>query len=222
MPEVVTIIGHHRFAKTILAIKRVRVHAGWTLHPAKKAIDRARANERVDVPVPTEAARNALMSDLSELGRSTESRSISKEARTPDAPDWWLRVKGLSRVVEHLPTREGQGRIRLALRDCSIEPGDTVGWVMQENLVLSIGIDPDSLTRGEPMALIESEDMEDPELAADSIRQLYPLGMDLEVFAPEPLLWPVEWRLAREQLWSAVSHLPTELKSNPEGGSLEQ
>ena len=222
MPDVVTITGHHRFAKTMRAIKVVRAHSGWTLHPAKKAMDAARADERVDIPVPSKESRDTLMSELSELGWATESDTISIEAKTPDPPDWWLRVKGLVRVVEHLPRDDNSVRLRLALRDCTIEPGDAVGWVMHEDFVLSIGVDPETLSGSDPVAVAGPEDLEDIEEDADFIRQLFPVGIDLEVLAPNRLNWRDDWRLVREKLWNAVSHLATELVDNPEGGSLHR
>jgi len=212
----VTITGHHRFAKSLLAIKAVRKHTGWTLAPAKKAIDPALAGERVELEVPA-AGRDVLMKAFADLGWSTQADAVEVSAKAPEPPGWWLRVKGLARVVAHLPSDDGRAlRMRLAMRDCTIEPGDSVGWVMHENFVLGVPIVTETLTHDQAEAS-ESFDNEDD---VDFTRQLYPVGRDLEVLAPAQLGWPSQWRLVREALWSALSHLPTELVDNPEGGSL--
>ena len=184
MAELVTITGHRRFAKSMMAIKRVREHADWTLPPAKKAIDRARQGEAVAIEVPTLAARDALMADLSELGWSTRSGDVEVDAQSPEPPDWYRRVKGHVRVVEHLPVENDQVRFRLAPQDCAIEPQDTVGWVMHENLVLSIRVDAASLADGSPIAFVGLDEMENIEEDADFFRHLYPVGADLRSSHP--------------------------------------
>lgn len=211
----VYITGKHRFAKSLLAIKAVRRHTGWGLAPAKQVIDQASEGEQVALPVPSDR-RESLMAALSELGWSTKSGELEVPGKAPEPPDWWRRVKGYVRVVDHLPADGRTLRMRVALRDCRVHPGDSVGWVMHENLVLAlpVAVDPASSAH----ALVEERFATEDDL--ESSRGFFPVGADLEVFAPHPYAGRDSWRLASEALWAAVRCLPSEVVRNPEGGSL--
>lgn len=214
MPERVTIVGRTPFAKTIKAIKKLRIHTGCAIGPAQNALDRVSLGERVDIHVPSVEDRDALMDSLASLGWSTEAGPLRREGQPPDPPSWWLRVTGRARIVGHVEGERGL-QLRLGLRDCRIEQHDQIGLVINDDCAMTIGVvsmstEQDSVL-GEPF----EED-------TDEVKQFYAVGDDLSVFANEQPMMVIRWRLVRESLWNALSHLPTRLSDNPEGGSLHR